>query len=47
MQIRNKNILEQQGLCPKCGHELILREGRYGIFWGCSNYPNCNYTKHL
>lgn len=45
--IRNKNILEQQGLCPKCGHELILREGRYGIFWGCSNYPNCNYTKHL
>ena len=45
--IRNKNILEQQGLCPKCGHELILREGRYGIFWGCSNYLNCNYTKHL
>ena len=45
--IRNKNILERQGLCPKCGHELILREGQYGIFWDCSNYPNCNYTKNL
>jgi DNA helicase-4 len=31
--------------CPSCreGH-LVARNGRYGGFWGCSNYPDCNYT---
>lgn len=32
------------GICPKCGNKLILRNGRYGRFYGCSNYPNCRYT---
>ena len=32
------------GRCPKCGGKLVLREGRYGRFYGCSNYPKCNYT---
>ena len=32
------------GKCPRCGGELVLRDGRYGRFYGCSNYPKCNYT---
>ena len=32
------------GVCPKCGCKLILRKGRYGWFYGCSDYPNCRYT---
>ena len=32
------------GRCPKCGGMLVLREGRYGRFYGCSNYPRCTYT---
>ena len=32
------------GICPKCGGQLIERRGKYGIFWGCSNYPHCRYT---
>ncbi|MCH5307982.1 MAG: NERD domain-containing protein [Prevotella sp.] len=32
------------GICPKCGGPLIEREGRYGSFYGCSNYPKCKYT---
>jgi hypothetical protein len=32
------------GICPFCGGNLVLREGRYGRFYGCSNYPKCNYT---
>lgn len=32
------------GICPKCGCKLVLRDGRYGRFYGCSNYPNCRYT---
>lgn len=32
------------GLCPRCGGNLILRSGKYGRFYGCSNYPRCKYT---
>lgn len=32
------------GVCPKCGGKLILRHGRYGNFYGCSNYPRCRFT---
>ncbi|MDA3802504.1 MAG: restriction endonuclease [Patescibacteria group bacterium] len=31
--------------CPMCNGYLILREGNYGKFYGCSNYPKCKYTK--
>jgi DNA topoisomerase-1 len=31
--------------CPKCGHELVVRWGRYGKFISCSNFPNCRYTE--
>ncbi len=31
--------------CPKCGHELIIRYGRYGKFISCSSFPNCRYTE--
>lgn len=33
-----------QGVCPRCGGQLILRKGKYGDFIGCSNYPKCRYT---
>ncbi len=31
--------------CPQCGGDLILKEGRYGKFWACINYPKCKFTK--
>ena len=34
----------QRGQCPRCGGSLVYRVGRYGKFWGCSNYPKCHYT---
>lgn len=33
-------------VCPKCGGELKKRNGRFGEFWGCSNYPSCRFTKN-
>ena len=34
--------------CPKCGNgQLSLKLGRYGAFVGCSNYPECGYTRQL
>jgi len=31
--------------CPKCGHDLIIRWGRFGKFISCSNFPDCRYTE--
>ena len=34
--------------CPTCGTgQLSLKLGKYGAFVGCSNYPQCNYTRQL
>ena len=32
------------GRCPRCGGTLMLRSGKFGKFYGCSNYPKCKYT---
>lgn len=32
-------------ICPMCGGRLILKNGKYGEFYGCSNYPRCRYTR--
>jgi DNA topoisomerase-1 len=32
-------------LCPECGHDLVIRWGRYGKFISCSNFPECRYTE--
>jgi DNA topoisomerase-1 len=31
--------------CPKCASNLVLKQGRFGEFTACSNYPNCRYVK--
>lgn len=31
--------------CPRCGGKLALKQGKYGKFQGCSNFPNCTFTK--
>lgn len=33
--------------CPKCGGTLVERESIYGKFIGCSNYPQCKYTRKI
>jgi len=33
--------------CPESGHPLVYREGRYGRFIGCSDFPNCRYTEQI
>jgi len=48
---RMKNI-KRDGIptgeaCGQCGEELLLRSGRYGLFVGCSAYPECGYTRNI
>lgn len=34
--------------CPSCGNgRLSLKVGKYGAFIGCSNYPECRFTRQL
>jgi DNA topoisomerase I len=41
-----KAELEKIGrVCPQCGHDLVLRFGKYGKFISCSNFPDCRYTE--
>lgn len=30
--------------CPKCGGDLVMRNGSSGPFFACRNYPTCKYT---
>ena len=36
-------ILDEK--CPKCDSNLVLKQGRFGEFTACSNYPSCKYVK--
>ena len=36
-------ILEEK--CPKCDSFLVIKQGRFGEFTACTNYPNCKYVK--
>lgn len=31
-------------ICPECGNQLLIRNGRFGEFIACSNFPKCHYT---
>lgn len=31
--------------CPECGDIMALRDGKYGEFLGCRNYPSCSHTE--
>lgn len=34
--------------CPSCADgQLSLKVGKFGAFIGCSNYPDCNFTRQL
>ncbi len=34
-------------ICDKCGNKMVIRQGKYGKFLACSNYPKCKNIKNL
>lgn len=38
---------KQNLFCPYCRGLLVKKQGKNGFFYGCSNYPNCKFTKSL
>ena len=37
-------VLDEQ--CPRCGSQLVVKQGRFGEFTACTKYPGCKYVKH-
>ena len=33
--------------CDLCGHPMVIKLGRYGKFYACSNFPECHNTKAI
>lgn len=42
-----KNGIPLGEKCPKCGRELVIKEGRFGRFKACSGYPDCKFRESL
>ena len=44
-----RDIIDAQSaaVCPYCGGELIRRQGPYGAFLSCRDYPRCAYTRQI
>jgi len=43
--MEKKGPTETGEVCPECGSALVIRNGKYGEFTACSNYPTCKYIK--
>ena len=42
-----KKVFGDDTRCPACGKAMELREGRFGVFLACVDYPECKTTKRL
>lgn len=42
--IAQKRALIKRSFCPNCDGRLIQRQGKYGKFLGCNQYPFCRFT---
>lgn len=40
------DAVQLNAVCEKCGGKLVLKEGRFGRFLACENYPQCKFTKN-
>jgi DNA topoisomerase I len=41
---RPDQVLDEK--CPRCGSNLVIKQGRFGEFTACTSYPECKYVKH-
>jgi DNA topoisomerase-1 len=47
--VQRKDVTQEpiEEKCPQCDGPLSIRLGRRGRFIGCTNYPECDYTRSL
>ena len=39
--------IKLERICPHCGCHLVIRDGQYGEFLACPQFPRCKYTEPL
>jgi len=39
--------IEEAEICPQCGGVLRRRSGKFGDFYGCTNFPQCRFTRNV
>lgn len=44
---RHRNEKVSPPSCPECKSKMILRKGKYGLFWGCIAFPMCDGIQKL
>lgn len=45
-----ENLLEKKydpTICPRCGKQLVEKNGKNGRFIGCSGFPKCRYSRSI
>ena len=45
MNLRNMENSIRNNVCPRCGKELVRRNGKHGEFIGCSGFPRCRFVR--
>jgi DNA topoisomerase-1 len=45
LKVAETKMVTDQEKCPKCGKSLTERYSKFGKFFGCSGYPECDYIK--
>ena len=46
-EVKRKQENINHNICPRCVSQLVIRNGKYGQFIGCSNYPKCKFTAKI
>ena len=44
---KKKGAVSEEQSCPVCGGVLMLRKGKFGMFYGCSGFPACRFTRNV
>ncbi|WP_061860152.1 restriction endonuclease [Priestia megaterium] len=42
-----ENVTPEARNCPKCGKQLVVRQGKGDRFFGCSSFPACRHNEKI
>ena len=47
LEKEEKTVVVADFKCEECGADMVIRNGKFGSFYACSNYPKCKNTKQI
>lgn len=46
-EIEKREDEKTDRICAKCGSPVVIKIGRFGKFYSCSKYPECDFTENI